>query len=65
MENDDDIESDIERKKKKQAVQRIKHGMLGVCQKRMTCELEGIPQRKITMLYTFDPEESRWDEIGP
>jgi len=64
MEDDDGIEGDVKRKQKEETVQRIGDGMLGVGKKRVTRELVRVPERKITILNAFNPEESRRDEIG-
>jgi hypothetical protein len=64
VKDDDGIEGHIEWKEKKKGIQRVKDAMLGIGEEGVACELIGIPQRKMTMLYALYPEESRGYEIG-
>jgi len=64
VENDDPVKSDIEGKKKEEAVQRIKNRMLRIREEGVAGELERVPERKIPSLDALDPEESRRNEIG-
>lgn len=64
MKDNDSIEGDIKREKKKKTVQRIEDRVLGIGKERLACELIGIPQGEAPLLQTLHPEESWRDEIG-